>query len=235
VPALSPLYYVLYALSAFVFVIGLFMYIFPSVSILRRVTGTLLFSCGLFLLTNSDLIVTAARLAMQVSRFRASNKRFGESVQEQAIELQRLRKAEHALREVGTKFGGDVGQAVKEVARLEDVCRSDVARCTKNVCRLYCDVDQDQLISSGAELNGTFELMGSIFGGAVKDYPERVHGLKEALLSKASVRRDGGIQRRTFEEIMECALSEPDPKRIPQVARRVLDGAPKSTVAIGGG
>mmetsp|Transcript_54480 Transcript_54480/g.138403 ORF Transcript_54480/g.138403 Transcript_54480/m.138403 type:complete len:294 (+) Transcript_54480:1092-1973(+) len=222
---LSPIYYAVYGLSVVVFFIGFCMYIFPSLSIVRRLSGTLLFVCGLFMLTNSDLIITSARLAVQVAKFRAGNRRFGKSLEAQAAKLRKLRKAEQGFKDVEAKFGGDLHQAVGEVERLEQVSKSDIARCTKSVCRLYCDADHDQLIGLGPELDTTFEIMATIFGNTITDFAAREQKLRAALRGKASVRRAGGVKRRTFEELVESALLEGDVSRIPRTAGRILDSA----------
>jgi len=221
---LNPLYYLVYVFSIFVFIVGLDLYLWPSTSIVRRLSGTALFASGIFLLLNSDLIVTSARLAFQASRLRQSNVHFQKSLEASAGELRRLHKAEQGLQEVEQHFRGDVQKAVREVDRLNDVCRSDIGRCTKNLCKLYCDKDQDQVISSGPELDGALQLMAIVFGATVADYAAREQRLREALRGKASIRRDGGIKRSTFERLMECTVLESDVNRIPKVARRILDG-----------
>ncbi|CAL1173256.1 unnamed protein product [Cladocopium goreaui] len=66
---LNSLYYVVYAFSVVIFAVGLWMYLVPQPGMVRPAIGTLLFATGVFLLMNSDLIVTYFRLHEQAATF----------------------------------------------------------------------------------------------------------------------------------------------------------------------
>jgi len=218
----NPLYFAVSFVALFVSAFGACLYIWPSWSIWNRVCGTLLFACSIFMLMNSNLVVSTARLAFHVARMKDNNERFEGSLQAHAEELRKLNKFKKGLKQVEAQFGGNIERAVLEVGRLSDVSRSDIARCTKELCRLYCDKDNDQIISMTDEFDDTMRLMSIVFSATVKDYAEREEKVREGIMGMAIVRRKLGINRRLFELIMETALSEPDVQQVPRAVRKII-------------
>jgi len=220
----NPLYYAIYALAVFTFVVGAFMYFLPSISIVRRLTGTLLYAAGIFLLMNSDLLVTFARLHYQMDRFKGNNKNFEKSLTEQAGKVRELTRAAKGLDTISKRFNGNVKQAIKEVERLSDVVRSDIKMCCKNLLRLYSDAGGDRVLVPGPELEETFSMMRTVFAGVFrKDYDVREKSVRDALQQRPGATRNEPISEMLFADLQSAVLSEPDPKKIPSVAKQIVD------------
>lgn len=218
------MYYVVYAFSVVVFGVGLYMYLVPQPGLVRPVTGALLFACGIFLLMNSDLIVTYMRLHEQVGKFKANNERFEQGLQQQGKECRRLQTASKGLEEIDRKFGGSVQRAMKEVKQLQTSARCSVGMSCKELCRLYFDKDKDRQIDDGEELDASLDLLATIFGALVKDLRKvRVPKLKDGIKANEKFQKNKGLSVSEFSEVFECALFQPDPATIPQAVNQVLD------------
>merc|ERR1712083_614723 len=100
------------------FVIGILEYVLPSTSLLRRAGGSLLFVCGVFLMTNSDLVVSFLRMRQQVGRMQDMNEHFEECLDKQGDEVRKLTNAKRAFDELNLRFGGQLIAASSEVERL---------------------------------------------------------------------------------------------------------------------
>ncbi|CAE8655888.1 unnamed protein product, partial [Polarella glacialis] len=135
----NKLYYVVYAFSGLTFFVGLFMYVFPQPGLVRPVVGTLLYAAGIFLLTNSDLVVTYVRMHEQVGLLKANNERFEKGLQNQAVEVRRLQTAAKGLDEIDRKFGGSVERAMKEIKQLQTAARANIGMSCKELCMIYFD------------------------------------------------------------------------------------------------
>jgi len=198
----------------------------PQPGFVRPTTGTLLFACGIFLMMNSDLIVTYARLHEQVGKFKANNNRFDDSLQKQATEVRRLQTAAKGLDEIDKKFGGSVKRAMKEVKQLETSARANIGMSCKELCGLYFDKDRNHQIGAGKELDEALETMSTIFGSIVKDLRiARIPKLKEGLEGHKRFKEDQNVSVPAFTEAFECALFSHDPGQIPQAVSQVLDRA----------
>lgn len=220
------LYYVVYAFSVVVFAIGTFMYVIPQPGLVRPATGTLLFACGIFLMMNSDLIVTYARLHEQVGKFKANNDRFDQSLQKQGSEVRRLQTAAKGLDEIDRKFGGSVKRAMKEVKQLETSARANIGMSCKELCGLYFDKDRNREIGAGQELKDALETLTTIFGAIVRDLRStRIPKLQQGLEGHKRFQQEKSLSVSIFTEAFECALFAHDPDQIPQAVSQVLDRA----------
>lgn len=222
----NQLYYLVYGLSILVFVAGFFMYVSPQPGLLRPVTGTLLFACGIFLLMNSDLIVTYVRLHEQVRRFKINNERFQQNLEKQSIEVRRLQTAAKGLEEIDRKFGGSVERAMKEVQQLETAVRANIGMNCKELCRLYLDKDKDRHLGL-KELDESLDMMATIFGAIMPDLRlMRLPKLKQVVSGHPRFLKDGGLTVPTFVEVFECALFAHEPSAIATAVKKVLDDLP---------
>eukprot|EP00931_Biecheleriopsis_adriatica_P088410 TRINITY_DN62739_c0_g1_i1.p1 TRINITY_DN62739_c0_g1~~TRINITY_DN62739_c0_g1_i1.p1 ORF type:complete len:710 (+),score=151.63 TRINITY_DN62739_c0_g1_i1:43-2130(+) len=220
----NSLYYIVYAFSVIVFIVGLWMYLIPQPGVVRPVTGTLLFACGIFLMLNSDLIVTYVRLHEQVGRFEKNNERFENSLKQQALEVRKLQTAAKGFEEIDRKFGGDVKRAMKEVKQLETSSRANIGMCTKELCKLYFDLDKDHKIDEGKELSDSLDALATTFGSIIKDLrKQRIPKLQQALSDHPNFKRDKAVSIDTFAEAFEVSMFAHDPNQIPQAVNGIMD------------
>merc|ERR1712150_220923 len=194
-------YYIVYASSIFFFVIGALMYLLPSTSLVRRISGTLLYICGIFLLMNSDLVVTFIRLYHQIERFKENNLHFQASLDQQAEHVRSLVKAKQAFQELDSKFKGSVQNARKEIEKLATASRTSVAMCARQLCRLYADTNKDGMIMLGPELDNIFDILRTVFGNVIQDYSDREVQLRDSMCSHPKF-KDGGVKVNTFSQLL---------------------------------
>lgn len=224
----NPLYYVVYGISVFVFLVGTYMYFMPtlSVNIVRPISGTLLYASGIFMIMNSDLLVTMVRLYVQVGEFRKNNKKFEISLQAQAKIVRRLQTAAQGFKQIDSQFGGLMKKAMKEVGQQEQAARANVALTCGSLCRLYCDIDHDHRIEAGAELEKCIDLMATVFGPLVGTdlRDKRLPELKKGLLASEEF-KTAGCPFPVFAQLLEKAMLANDIKSIAADTQRLMDQA----------
>lgn len=204
------MYYYVYAFSVFILAIGVFMYIWPGHGFVRWVCGTGLLTCGVFLMMNSDLVVTFIRLQREVGRFKENNKQFEKSIEKQAAEVRRLRIAADAFDQIDQKFGGSVEEAAKMLESLETTAQANITMNAKTMCRMYCDSDKDKQIDAGAEMDNAFDMLSSVFGGIYPNFQERADKMKMGFNSSPVFNKaaadGGGVKVGKFADIFEMCL-----------------------------
>jgi len=218
-------YYGVFALSVFTFVVGAFLYFLPSMSIVRRITATLLYASGGFLLMNSDLIVTYLRMHGQLERTKASNKEFESNLKAQTGKIKELKKAERGLEEIKGRYGDDVNRAKREADRLSITIESDLRTLLKDVMDLYSDKDTPGFIDAGQEFQDMLGILRSIFGDVFKDFDLREHKLTNVLESHTKFKKDKGIDERILADLFSMALMKSDVDRISGSAEKILNKA----------
>lgn len=218
-------YYGVFGFAAIIFIIGLFMYMLPSKSISRRIVGTLLFGCGVFLVTNSDLIVTYLRLHHQVEVFKANNDRFEKSLKTMGAEVSKLTKAANGLNTIEKMFQGNVKRAVEEVDRMGVTQEADIKMCLKDLMRLYGS--KGETIRFGAPLEEMFSVFRSVFADAVVQYECREHKVQSALMSHSYYKKEQRVSQRVLAALMSNAIMK-DPSEIDKIggsAEKILNKA----------
>mmetsp|Transcript_49893 Transcript_49893/g.118979 ORF Transcript_49893/g.118979 Transcript_49893/m.118979 type:complete len:705 (-) Transcript_49893:132-2246(-) len=228
---LNALYYVVYAFSVVIFAVGTWMYLVPQPGVVRPITGTLLFGCGVFLMMNSDLIVTYFLLHEQVEELKKNNEGYQQNLDNEAQQVRDLRRAQKGFDEIDRRFGHDVDRAMKEIKVMQTTARSQVGMTIGKMVKLYLDADGDKRISD-AELNEAMETMADIFGAVVKGLrTERLPRMKETIRGHRSFTKDGTIPLDAFSKAFEITLFVPDAKQVGQSVKTVLDDAEIKTAA----
>jgi len=228
---LVALYPAVYGFSVLTLITGTLMYFMPNLTVPRRIIGTLLYMVGIFLVMNSDLIVTMARLHLQMDHFKSTNSRLAEDINIQAQEVRRLSKASKGLDTISKRFGGNMKQAMKEVKRLSDVCRSDIKLCCKNLLRLYSEKGNNRSIPPGKDLEDSLELFKLVFAGVFRgDYTEREKALRAGLAQRRGARDNTPIPEALLSDLQATVLSEPDINRLPELVKKSLERADKVIV-----
>merc|ERR1712190_575292 len=115
---MGPMYYVVYAFAVFVFIVGALMYFLPSSFTagfvggnVRRISGTCLYGCGYFLLSNSDLIVTYIRMKQQMHKLRQNTEKYEKGLEDQEKVVKKLKNTEQVFKKIDEKFSGDLAKA----------------------------------------------------------------------------------------------------------------------------
>mmetsp|Transcript_44434 Transcript_44434/g.105270 ORF Transcript_44434/g.105270 Transcript_44434/m.105270 type:complete len:306 (+) Transcript_44434:116-1033(+) len=219
-------YYYVYAFSATIFLVGLVLWLNPVEGLMGKFTGTALFACGVFLMVNSDLVITFIRLRVQVHKFKKNNRAFERSLQEQSQRVRELECAASGFQELDKRFQGEVGQAAREVEQLEAVACSNLIDVSRHLCQLYCDKSKDQKVNLGVELADTIELLETVFGGIYRDFPMRGKVLKQAVEAHPTCQRDGGVEVRIFSQLVEKSLEDDYERRVPKSLDNLLKGIP---------
>ncbi|CAJ1361008.1 unnamed protein product [Effrenium voratum] len=228
---LNSLYYVVYAFSAVIFAVGTWMYVVPQPGILRPVIGTLLFATGIFLMMNSDLIVTYFRLHEQVEKFKSNNDSYQKNVDKTAQEVRTLQTAAKGFEEIDRKFGSDIDRAMKEVRMMETAARSKMGMSIGRMVQLYMDVDQDKKISD-KELDEAVNTLADIFGAMIKGLrAERLPKMIDAIRGHKIFRTTGSISLDSFAKAFEITLFVPEVKQISQSVKGVIDDAESRAAA----
>jgi len=228
---LNSLYYVVYAFSVVIFGVGLWMYLVPQPGIVRPAVGTLLFATGVFLLMNSDLIVTYFRLHEQVEKFKSNNESYQKNLDKAAQEVRTLQTAAKGFEEIDRKFGSDIERAMKEMRTMQTTARSQMGMSIGRMVQLYLDTDGDKRISE-KELEEATNTMADIFGAMIKGLrKDRLPKMLEAIRGHKSFRTSGSLSLDAFSKAFEITLFVPDNKQIIQSVRGAIDDAESRAAA----
>lgn len=225
----NPMYYVVYAFSIFEFVVGAFMYYLPSFSIIRRITGAMLYGSGIFLLTNSDLVVTYFRMMYQLGRFSENNEKFTKSLDTQATLVRKLTNDKKSLDTIKTKFKDDVKGLVKETQRGSNILVSDLRMCCMNLMRLYSDKGGNGVLDDDA-VKESYAMFRTVFAGLYrKDYGKREKAAKAALDALLLARAGADsttpptVEQKFLADLFAAVLSECNLANLDAAARSVVE------------
>jgi len=191
--------------------------------ILWQIVGIGLLICGFWLVVNSDLVVTCIRLFKQVLIFRRNNRTFEKQNKEEAEKVYELKQTKTAFEALDHRFGGNVDQASKEIAKMKSNARANLAINAKQLVLLYCDKDRNRVLDEGAEVDSAFEDLGTVLGGVFPDYEERASLLLRCLKRHRSYRRDRGVHVDKFASLFEMMLNVPK-SQIPNRCQEIMDG-----------
>eukprot|EP00913_Durusdinium_trenchii_P010071 g9450.t1 len=167
----------------------------------RPTIGTLLFCTGVFLMMNSDLIVTYFRLHEQVEKFKANNDDYQKNLDKQAQEVRTLQTAAKGFEEIERKFGGSMERAIKEA--------------TQTMADIF-----------GAMIKGLRRLIGSWFDPEACGRNERLPKMLEGIRGHKSFLKDKSLSLDAFSKAFEITLFVPDPKQFGNDAVAVATDRP---------
>mmetsp|Transcript_9465 Transcript_9465/g.20976 ORF Transcript_9465/g.20976 Transcript_9465/m.20976 type:complete len:270 (+) Transcript_9465:83-892(+) len=222
-------YYAAYFFAILMLGLGIFLLLAPQswrrqTKVVERISvGSGLIVCGIFLLTNADLVITYIRLKYEIGRFKENNKRFELSLKRMDEEVGKLQKTATAFKEIDKQFGGQVGKAVQAVDQLRAAISDKLAMCVKRLVRLYTEKDRDGLIDKGEEFDTTLAMMASVFSAVIPHYGEREEALKEAMCNHPKFKASQGVKVQIFSDAMECACTEADPSTIDEQVIEMMD------------
>jgi hypothetical protein len=211
--ALKSLYLPIYGLSVLTFVAGTLMVFLPLpvhslFSLLRYITGALLFVCGCMLMMNNDLIVTTIRMQVQIWIMSRENDRLQSSVQEEAKEVSKLQALSSGLEKLQKQFADNVQLALKEVERYRAATQTTVRLTSSQLCKWYADQNSDGVISRGTEQDEAESLVSDFFFKTVPDYDERLIAWRKALQKNAVYLALDGIPTEKFALLISALFAK---------------------------
>jgi len=200
------LHYIVYFFSLVVFIFGFILWMNPAEGFFDKIGGTLLFVCGIFLMLNSDLVVTCIRMQKEVWRFQHNNRVFDKHQRELSKQVRELQLAQKGLQELDKGVNRTAADAQRQVDSLKSAARSNITNVAKHICHLYGDASKDRKINLGAELSNTLEMFEIVFGGVYEDFPDRSKALREAIEGNKNCQSERGVEVRIFAELVPYAL-----------------------------
>jgi len=116
----STFYYYVYIFSMFMMAVGTWDFFFPfsTSTFVKIIMGPGGLVTGIFLVLNTDLLVTYLRLVKEMGRLKENNRQFRTSLVEQKKKIRKLHEAEKALAEFEEFCGGSMGQLAKEMGEM---------------------------------------------------------------------------------------------------------------------
>lgn len=224
------LYFSLVTIAILCFVFGVWMVFFPQANSgllefwVSLCAGNALFLCGLFLLTNVQVIISWIRMRHEMVVFRENNEEFERHIIDEEATVAKLKKSKDALARINQEFGGDVKRASAEHEKLKAATRTSLGNSCRAICKVYTDKDRDRLIDAGEEMDNTLELLASIFGGFVSDWPEREEKVRDGLIDHGKYTSAGGVKQNVFADVIQCAI-ELDMGQITPRVVQIMDAA----------
>jgi len=200
------MHYAVYSFSIVIFLTGLVEWIFPAEGFFDKICGTLLFICGIFLMVNSDLVVTCIRMQHEVYRFKRNNGKLEKNTQRLGKKVRELHVAQKGLQDLDIGYKGTAQDAQRKIDQLKSAARSGITNVAKHICHLYGDVSKDRKINLGPELKNTLEMLGVVFGGVYEDFPERAKVLQETIERNPKCQSEGGLEDSKFAQLLPVAL-----------------------------
>jgi len=174
-------YYIMYAFSLFLLVIGLWAFLFPFSE--STIVGHMLGSCGLviafFMMLNADLLVTYLRLLREMQRFKQNNKRYRGSLVEQKAKIVQLKGSEKALKRLDRMCHGQMGELAGETDEMTHTARDATRRTIAGLMMVMHPKAED--FGAGADLNGLTRMFYNIYGRAVGDLEGRFAEMQKGL------------------------------------------------------
>mmetsp|Transcript_2102 Transcript_2102/g.4783 ORF Transcript_2102/g.4783 Transcript_2102/m.4783 type:complete len:659 (-) Transcript_2102:143-2119(-) len=185
---------------------------------------------GMFLRFNADLFITYLRAQVQLARFRQNNLALKQSIAKLQVKVQNLRVAEQAFEQLNARFGGNIEMAEAELKKLNANAKSNIQRNAKRLASLYCDSDKDG-VDAGEELDRVLSMLSGVFGAMFQDFPDRIQQLKLGLSRSARWKKDQLMDMETFSSLVGEIMQTEDVKKICDIVKVKLDGAPEAPAA----
>mmetsp|Transcript_43846 Transcript_43846/g.82235 ORF Transcript_43846/g.82235 Transcript_43846/m.82235 type:complete len:299 (+) Transcript_43846:125-1021(+) len=197
----------------------------------RTITAIGLLACGLFLLNNSNMLVSFWRLLAERERFRRHNAAIAKAVRKQVGKIQHLRTAMVALQALDTRFnavGAGIGALEKAMQELPEALadlKIEAARHVPTLCRLYVHREKDHLLHAGPKVAKALDTVAALLSGQFADIFERRSVVEAGLEATLFYQDNGGLDVGTLGEIMAKALLAEDGDGIIAGVNEVVDKA----------
>lgn len=197
----------------------------------RTITALGLLVCGLFLVNNSDMLVSFWRQLAERERFRRYNAAIAKAVRKQVGRIQQLRTAMVAFQALDTRFnavGAGIGALEKAMQELPGAI-TDVkvqsARHIPTLCRLYVHRRKDHRLQAGSQVSQALDILAALLGGQFPDIFERRAAVEACLEATLFYQDNGGVDVGTLGEIMAKAVLAEDGPGIVASVNEVVNKA----------
>jgi len=200
-------YYIVYAFSLFVCIIGLFNYFFGGGGLDGYIAGTLLLAVGIYLPLQADLIVTYLRLTRETARFKQNNKRFKSGLKRQEVQIRRLKKAEAAFEKLDKQFGGNIEKALEELEELQASAKDKIQQSANALLSMY-SANADRMITAGAKVDEAISMLTMLYCRIYQNFFDRMKNMKQGIVESPRFEKDQGLTAGRMGTAFQVALSE---------------------------
>jgi len=162
--AFSNAYYVAYGLSLFVLTLGMWAFFF-SVSNSHLVSSILGWGgliIGVFLVLNTDLLVTYARLVRETGRLKQSNKNYRSGLAQQKKIIKELTETEKAVQRFDAMCGGSMEQLQEELNEMRENSKMNTQRNIGGFFMVTRPQGQD-FKAGGRELDAVLQTLSNTY------------------------------------------------------------------------
>lgn len=226
-------YYIVYAFSMFVCLIGFLNYFFMGFlgggGLLGTVAGTLLLSVGIYLPLQADLIVTYLRLTRETARFKQNNKRFKSGLKRQEAQIRKLKKAEAAFEKLDKQFGGNIEKALEELEELQASAKDKIQQSANALLSMY-SANADRIITAGAKVDEAISMLTMLYCRIYPNFFDRMKNMKQGIVDSPRFEKDQGLTAGRMGIAFQVALSEPNVDDITAKIRGVMAEKGRATI-----
>lgn len=195
------------------------------------ITGVSLLACGLYLTTNSEVLIAFWSLLSEYERSRRTKKSLTKLVRKQVAQLHRLRTARLAFQALDERFNavgagfGAVQKAVQELPQVLAELKVSAAQHVPTLCRLYVHNERSHHLRAEAEVSEALDILSALLENQFADVHERMMVLEGSLQATLFYRDQDGIDVGTLAEIVTKALLAEDGPQITAAVNEVMNQA----------
>lgn len=228
----NQMYYYVYVFSLVIAAVGIGLYFFggsqnSGIDGMIAMVGMLV--TGIFLVTQSDLIVTYFRLQKETGRFKENNKKFKENLKAQKAEIQKLKRAEKAFEKLNASFGGSLEKAEEELGELEASARDKIGQGANQMLMMYAANKERNVPEE--ELDSAVQMLGLLYCRIYKDFKERMDSMKEAIRSSERFKKAKGLEADRLGKVFRETLGADEVKDVPDKVHNLMIEKGRNTIA----
>lgn len=222
-------YYIVYAFSMIVMVIGVLAYFFGGGGLAQGITSTLLLIVGIYLPLQADLVVTYFRLMKETQRFKQNNKRFKGGLRRQETEIRKLKKAKDAFEKLDKQFGGSLDRAAEELQELQATARDRIQQSSNALLSMY-SANKDRIIVAGEKLDDAFVMLSSLYCRIYPKFFKRMEEMRKGIEQSPRFQKEQGLTPTRFSKCFEVSLSEDKIENIVDKVKIVMAEKGRATI-----
>lgn len=175
------LYSIVYGFSLFMLVAGVWAFFFPfsNSTIVADLAGFGGLATGIFLMLNSDLMVTFMRLLQEMHRFRESNQKYRKNLSCQKKKIRKLQETQKALERLDRLANGNMGNMQAEMLEMRSNSRDSTRMNIVGILTVIRPKQED--IRAGKDLDTLVDIFTSMYGHVVLDVEKRLAEMMKGL------------------------------------------------------
>lgn len=178
---ISIYYYIVYGFSVFILVLGAWAWLLPfsESSIVGTVLGAGGLVTGLFLILNTDLLVTWMRLTVEMRKFKANNEKYKANLVVQGKKVKKLKEAEKALKRFDGFCNGSLENFTDELGELVSTSRDNTRRNIVGLLTVVRPKQED--VQAGESLDSLVRMFECMYVRAFPDIEKRIAEMYKGL------------------------------------------------------